>query len=628
MTSTTFVDKQTVIQAAWLNDVNTKTYADSSDTVAYTPAGTGAVATTVQTKLRESVSVKDFGAVGDGITDDTVAVQAAVTAHLNVYFPAGDFLIDADHIVLREGSCLHGAGIGVTRIIAPRTTGASTGVFYANSGAAGTQLSGITIRDIEFDGQVSTLGFLESRHLVSLNGVKDALIERCQFTGFRGDGIYLGSGIVGGDERHNTNVTIQNCVFDGVNSDNRNGITVIDCDGVHILNNTFRNCTKSTMPGPIDIEPNADLFHVIRNINIVDNSIESFGGAYGIAVYLDSGPYTSKLFGVAIRDNYIAGGSKTNPIAIRVSTAETISTSTIPMGIEISGNAINDTLATGMSPFILYYARGVSVKDNVFSSGTSAELGKQTVADLTVMDAVIRGNQFYKNGNNSSGALGVASVNNLIIEGNIVDSPNAGVSTIGIRFVGNGVTTVSDNVKVLNNTFIKGASQTFSFNVSSHTLTTANNSDYGTRVIGGSLTNSFTANYGGSDLSYAGTYTPAIQGSTSAGAGTYSVQQGSYQVIGKLCFFKIGLTWSAHTGTGNIRFTLPFTAKAGGNLNDAGVLAYATNMTWTAGSLLMFSIGQNSAFGEVYAVASAGAAAAVALDTSASLFLTGTYELP
>lgn len=67
-----------------------------ANSVTYLPAGTGAVQTTVQTKLRESVSVKDFGAVGDGVTDDTAAINLAISHVASsggvLYAPAGEYI--------------------------------------------------------------------------------------------------------------------------------------------------------------------------------------------------------------------------------------------------------------------------------------------------------------------------------------------------------------------------------------------------------------------------------------------------------------------------------------------------------------------------------------------------------
>jgi hypothetical protein len=61
--------------------------------VSYTPAGTGAVTTNVQAKLRQTVSVMDFRAVGDGVANDTVAVQTALNSGLDIVFPEGEYLI-------------------------------------------------------------------------------------------------------------------------------------------------------------------------------------------------------------------------------------------------------------------------------------------------------------------------------------------------------------------------------------------------------------------------------------------------------------------------------------------------------------------------------------------------------
>jgi hypothetical protein len=53
----------------------------------------------------------------------------------------------------------------------------------------------------------------------------------------------------------------------------------------------------------------------------------------------------------------------------------------------------------------------------------------------------------------------------------------------------------------------------------------------------------------------AGTWTPVVEGSTSAGTGTYTEQLGRYTKIGNMLFFDFIIFWSAHTGTGNTLIT-------------------------------------------------------------------------
>lgn len=107
--------------------------------LSYTPGGTGAVVTTVQSKLREFVSVTDFGAVGDGVTNDTAAIQAAIDYAYSigtglsgggvnmfkygkaVFMPNGVYSVSSLHIP--EGVDLIGENMHATKLAAQATGG-------------------------------------------------------------------------------------------------------------------------------------------------------------------------------------------------------------------------------------------------------------------------------------------------------------------------------------------------------------------------------------------------------------------------------------------------------------------------------------------------------------------------
>lgn len=65
----------------------------------------------------------------------------------------------------------------------------------------------------------------------------------------------------------------------------------------------------------------------------------------------------------------------------------------------------------------------------------------------------------------------------------------------------------------------------------------------------------------------AATYAPDYYGATTAGATTYTTQTGSYVRIGSVVHVWGYLVWTAATGTGNARISLPFTAASSGFRN-------------------------------------------------------------
>ena len=114
--------------------------------------GTGAVATNVQSKLREFVSVKDFGAVGDGVTDDTAAIQAAI-AHASItkqaiYAPAGTYFCGSSTITINTGIQMFGDGMAST------VFSFSSGAGNAFAIAQGAGVVGLQLRDFAINGQL------------------------------------------------------------------------------------------------------------------------------------------------------------------------------------------------------------------------------------------------------------------------------------------------------------------------------------------------------------------------------------------------------------------------------------------------------------------------------------------
>jgi hypothetical protein len=210
-------------------------------------------------------------AAGSSTYDVTGDFQRAIDSYTHVVLPAGHLNVNTASITLRSGTRLTGQGIGKTTLYGGFKFGAY-GMLYANSMSPdiSRNLTNIEISDLTIDGKVVDLGYQPFTHLISLHGVTGVTIQRVEVKGFRGDGIYLGSGPHAKEERHNADIKISDCRFDGLIKSNRNGLTCIDCDNLSVENCQFENIGNSSLSasvGAIDFEPDQSISRY-RNVVI------------------------------------------------------------------------------------------------------------------------------------------------------------------------------------------------------------------------------------------------------------------------------------------------------------------------------------------------------------------------
>lgn len=237
---------------------------------------TDAVTTPTSTLIGLDVlNVKDdYGAAGDGVTDDTAAVQAAVTAGPIVYFPPGTYLVG--RILVPSNRTLCGAGFSSVL----KLKASSNSALLVNS-TWGVGNTNIHIHDLKLDGNKAnnTYSAVGATHAVAFLYCTRSSVRRCWIVDTDLDGVYIGANFT-----YSGTAIGGGCQFIDINDNriertDRNGVSVTWGTDITIANNDFNDCNVLAPSAPtiygagtIDIEPN-NPSNTTERINIIGNRI-------------------------------------------------------------------------------------------------------------------------------------------------------------------------------------------------------------------------------------------------------------------------------------------------------------------------------------------------------------------
>lgn len=362
MSSTTYVDYQPpAVNAAWLNDVDRVTYDnDGADYVKFTQ--TNGTARSVQQKLKDYISVKDYGAVGDGITDDSGAIQTAINSGAVIDFRSGTYKIGTT-LTLPANCTLYLQG---TTIVA--ATGSNPLFSYVGDKSGlyifGGLITGTASTVLYAEGTTSTPSTIANyAREIHLNDIQ---ISSATIT----TSLVLSKAV--------NSIYINNCNWFTQNGINANGKNV----AVMIANSIIYSATGGAGTFGIKLRSNGGTSYYNEGWSVINSTIDNFdttfdvtdvftfqinGGYYGsitsgyLAKFQE--PSTSLCFGI-----FIGAGSILNGRIVFIA-----SSGGINYGAQISGCTITAVSGTAIS--LENNACNVTVNDVKFTSGAGTAIG-------------------------------------------------------------------------------------------------------------------------------------------------------------------------------------------------------------------------------------------------------------
>lgn len=623
----------------------------STSNISYTAPYTGAVSEVLNTKLAETISAKDFGATGNGATDDTTALQNFLNACADNgvvgYIPPGNYLfttLSLQDTLTRSfsGVLIEGASSALN---SPKTrlfTNASSGIAVTIGGRATSVFQNrMTLRNITFEAaNVAFSGTL--LRLVSIsdstfeniqpkaNNTTATLIDGNEWVGLTFNQGYIRNAATGvkvvsvaGLSSFANVITFNGTTFAGLTTSSDFSLT-----GDTI---TFNQCVgEPTQGGAASANFTGTFDTTFNECWFGDaNGTGTWITAAGEKLIVNGGHISAGAIGIdnrAVRESIITGVTIDATVnAIKVSTASAekaliannriLLTANNAIGINIlngAGHAVfdNDVANSGTLTGTVGYvfASGTTGKfrdllpgatNTVFTNAGTWTVETNSVntplfATPTITTPVI-------NGTVTGTGVGASNVANTVVQ----RDPSGNFAAGQVNVTGQNISglTASSTVATDGSKNLVSVTNTGTGNnvlATSPVLTTPN--------IGAAT--AATINGAALDNSAWTSYSPTI--SSSGGTFTLASATGRWKAIGKTIFVEAtGVITTVGTATGLVNISLPTAAFAGTTYNLAG--------SSSAGYQITAGIAGSN-------VTIAKYDAATAIGAGLSLFVSGSYE--